>query len=359
MVIKTVLAYVRYFVFLALIVFLYFFNNHPAFLLILFALLLAPVISVSLFFLCVGKVALSVKIKSAVLYREENTSFSLNAVNASVYPFPHAVFYCSVSNNLNPNDFEHIYDLFIAPGERMQYEIPLRLTNCGSYTLSLRKVVFRDLLGLVHRTITPSVTTAETIVFPMDIDLEGSIEGSGGSPNEEAVYERFAKGSDPSEIFEIREYRLGDRPQQIHWKLSAKQRNLMAKEFSDVVGESYEIFLCNDYTDNHQMDAYYDVMFSLGMYLARKGILFSYSWYSDQNAAIEKRTVDSEEKVSEVLISMYYIQARNNNRTAFQLITSLPEGMRHVMVLTSQPFPLKQQSRQLINLNNLVRLYTL
>lgn len=357
--IKTVLAYVRYFVFLALLVFLYLFNNHPVFLMFLFAMLLAPVFSVTLFFMSTGKISFSIRIRSGILYREEQTSFFLNADNRSFYPFPRAIYNCSVSNNLNPNNIEHIYDLSIASGEHMRYEIPIQLTNCGNYTFAIGKVVLYDMLGLVKRTIVPSGAVAEALVFPMEISIDSAIEGTGGSPNEEVVYERNAKGSDPSEIFEIREYRLGDRPQQIHWKLSAKQKDLLAKEFSDTIGESYEIFLCNDYSDNHQMDAYFDVMFSLGLSLARKGILFSYSWYSEQEDTVTKKVIDSEEKVSEAIISMYYTQARNNNRTAFHLFSSLPEGMNHIMILTTQPFPLKNQSRQLLNLNNLVCLYAI
>ena len=107
------------------------------------------------------------------------------------------------------------------------------------------------------------------------------------------------------------------------------------------------------------MNAYFDVLYSVGLYLAKKGIFFSYSWYSAVDEMIEKVSVDSEDKVSEVLIMMYYQQKRSNNRTAFQLMTSLPEGMSHIMVLTSQPFPLKQQAKKLINLNNLVRLWAL
>ncbi|MBO4652745.1 MAG: DUF58 domain-containing protein [Lachnospiraceae bacterium] len=355
---KRALTYIRYLVFLSLIVLLYFFNNHPVFLLAVFALILAPVISIVMFFACSNKIRFSIDNRSDVLNREEGTSFCLCADNRSIYPFVKAVFNCTISNNLNPNTVEHLYDLYVAPKEKMRYEIPVSYMNCGNYAVSLKQVTLRDLFGFVSKTCQVDTTT-EVIVLPLEIDLDDSIEGTGGTPNDETVYERNEKGSDPSEIFEIREYRMGDRPQQIHWKLSAKQRELMAKEFSDVVGEAFEIFLCNDYSDNHQMDAYYDVMFSLGVYFARKGIFFSYSWYSEENATIEKMAINSEEKVSEALLAMYYSQSRHNNRTAFQLLSSIPEELRHVMVLTSQSFPMKDQARQLFNLNNLVRLYAI
>ncbi len=355
---KTALSYIRYLVFLLLIVLLYFFNNHPAFLLALFLLILAPVVSVVMFYVCCGKISFSVVSSSDVLNREEGTSFCLCADNRSVYPFVKAIFNFTVSNNLNPNTVEHRYDLYVAPKEKLRYEVPVSYVNCGNYVVSLRKVTVRDLFGFVSKTKTVDAIS-EVIVLPLEINLEDSIEGTGGTPNDETVYERNEKGSDPSEIFEIREYRMGDRPQQIHWKLSAKQRELMAKEFSDVIGEAFEIFLCNDYTDNHQMDAYFDVMFSLGVYFARKGIFFSYSWYSEEDATIEKMSINSEEKVTEALLAMYYSQSRHNNRTAFQLLSSIPEELRHVMVLTSQTFPMRDQARQLFNLNNLVRLYAI
>lgn len=355
---KILFAYIRYFIFLLLIVLLYFFNNHTAFLMILIASVLAPILSIVLFCVFKNKVGFGIDMRSDILYREEKTTVFLTAANSSLYPFSHALYRIMISNELNPNEVEHWYDLYIGPKEQMRFEIPVRFTDCGNYSVQLHSVRISDLFGLVRKTVCPD-SSAEEIVFPLEIQIDDAIEGSGGTPSDDTVYERFAKGNDPSEIFEIREYRMGDRPQQIHWKISAKQRELMAKEFSDVVGESFEIFLCNDYSDNHQMNAYFDVLYSVGLYLAKKGIFFSYSWYSAVDEMIEKVSVDSEDKVSEVLIMMYYQQKRSNNRAAFQLMTSLPEGMSHIMVLTSQPFPLKQQAKQLINLNNLVRLWAL
>jgi len=355
---KTVFAYIRYGIFLTLVLLLYFFNNHTAFLMMLIATLAAPVISIVLFYVSSPKITFGVDTRSDILYRDEKTSVCLTAQNNSLYPFSHAFFWIVISNDLNPNTIEHCYDLYVAPKESMRFEIPVGFSDCGNYPVRLSKVKIRDLFGLVSKTVLVS-KASEIVVFPLEIQIDETLEGAGGTPNEDTVYERNAKGSDPSEIFEIREYRMGDRPQQIHWKLSAKQQDLMAKEFSDVIGESFEIFLCNDYTDNHQMNAYYDLMYSIGRHLASKGIFFSYSFYSEQDEVIQKVSVNSEEKVAEVLLMMYYLQKQKSNRTAFQLISSVPGGLGHIMVLTSQPFPLKEQARQIINLNNLVRLWAL
>ena len=44
------------------------------------------------------------------------------------------------------------------------------------------------------------------------------------------MYDENSPGYDNSELFQVREYRPGDRIQNIHWKLTAKQEELMVKE---------------------------------------------------------------------------------------------------------------------------------
>ena len=46
------------------------------------------------------------------------------------------------------------------------------------------------------------------------------------------VYDDFRPGNDSSEIFDVREFRDGDKIQSIHWKLSAKMQELVVREDS-------------------------------------------------------------------------------------------------------------------------------
>ena len=57
------------------------------------------------------------------------------------------------------------------------------------------------------------------------------------------VYSDEESGDDPSQIFEIRDYRPGDKMQKIHWKLSAKSDSLIVKEYSEPVGFAIVIFV--------------------------------------------------------------------------------------------------------------------
>ena len=58
-------------------------------------------------------------------------------------------------------------------------------------------------------------------------------------------YDESRPGSDVSEIFQIREYRYGDAMNRIHWKLSAKEDELMIKDYSYPLG--FGVLLYMDY----------------------------------------------------------------------------------------------------------------
>lgn len=52
----------------------------------------------------------------------------------------------------------------------------------------------------------------------------------------------YKKGDDPSEIFDIRDFKDGDRFQQIHWKLSSKTGHYMVKRRKPSAGKSGAYF---------------------------------------------------------------------------------------------------------------------
>lgn len=56
-------------------------------------------------------------------------------------------------------------------------------------------------------------------------------------------YDEKRPGDDPSQIFQIREYREGDRMQRIHWKASARTSQLMVKDYSMPIGSGALVLL--------------------------------------------------------------------------------------------------------------------
>ena len=100
----------------------------------------------------------------------------------------------------------------------------------GSYEISLRKLRIYDPTGLFYTTRRMKHTG---MVYVMPQLHEVPVHLTNATRNfygESDVYDENSPGYDNSELFQVREYRPGDRIQNIHWKLTAKQEELMVKE---------------------------------------------------------------------------------------------------------------------------------
>jgi uncharacterized protein (DUF58 family) len=106
-------------------------------------------------------------------------------------------------------------------------EISFRVEGSGVY----------DPLGIFcFKTKRANSQRASLVVFPDVVPVAGVSLGDRIARDvENDGMMRVVKGDDPSELYDIREYRPGDRVSRMHWKLSHKSGRLMVKEFGRVV----------------------------------------------------------------------------------------------------------------------------
>lgn len=120
---------------------------------------------------------------------------------------------------------------FVLPlrGREDRFELPIPADACGALHISCVKAQVQDLLNLFQARTTP-FPAARTTVYPHGLSLELMLTGAmAGAPNGEG-FRQNRKGSDPSEIFENREYVPGDDIRSIHWKLSSKTDQLIIRQ---------------------------------------------------------------------------------------------------------------------------------
>jgi Uncharacterized conserved protein (some members contain a von Willebrand factor type A (vWA) domain) len=133
-------------------------------------------------------------------------------------------------------------------------------------------------------------------------------------------YSPVRKGDDPSEVFEIREYREGDRLQRIHWKLSRKQNQLMIKEFSDPVSCSVLLFvnLCipRDRTALYFMDALLECALSLSYSFSMKGELHYLAWYDEKHGNCKRIRITQENDLYEAVDGLLQASPYTNDSEA-------------------------------------------
>ncbi len=116
--------------------------------------------------------------------------------------------------------------------------------ECGEVVLKCKSVYITDMLNL-FKVRAESFKDESTIIYPkrMNINIELSDMLNAESLREGEVQNR--KGSDTSEIYDIREYKTGDDFRSIHWKLSGKMDKLYVREASEPL--HYDVVIIPDF----------------------------------------------------------------------------------------------------------------
>ena len=119
-------------------------------------------------------------------------------------------------------------------------------------------------------------------------------------------YSQVEKGSDPGEVFGVREYREGDSQKQIHWKLSAKLDEMTVKIPSFPIENNILVILDNLLEEEVVMDAearssLVEDLCSLSTSLTEKDIPHSIGWYDTEKKVFVQRRVKGQEDLLEAL----------------------------------------------------------
>lgn len=109
-------------------------------------------------------------------------------------------------------------------------------------------------------------------------------------------------GSDPGEVFGVREYQEGDSLKQIHWKLTAKLGEVTVKIPSFPIENNILVILDNLLDPQAQVppaqrSALVELMYSMSAALLEKSIPHSIGWYDSREEMFMRRQVRSEEEL--------------------------------------------------------------
>ncbi len=139
----------------------------------------------------------------------------------------------TVTDRMAGKTEKHVFTIH----DRGSSQIPVDTSHCGSYTYKLTWLVVYDLFGLFH-TKTNLNQTNEVLVKPVPVMPEVMPDMYGFK----AKNLRKSKQAG-SEIYDIREYQIGDPLRSIHWKMSAKKDALLVKEPLEEYGGHSRVLL--------------------------------------------------------------------------------------------------------------------
>ena len=209
---------------------LYIWNFFRSYFLFLALMLMvcSPVVSFLLLWICRDTLKAQARLPADRVGRDTELSFTIKVHNSRRFAaFTADITYC-LSNIFTGYSERKKQRLWVAPGGSSEIKLLFSSRYAGRVEVRIENLVFFDLLHMFSLQGCEK-TDADVIVWPAftDADEEELHSCVEDFPQENETKKR---GTDYNPDYEIREYIPGDELKSIHWKLSAKQRELMVRE---------------------------------------------------------------------------------------------------------------------------------
>lgn len=234
-----------------------------------------------------------IKVEIPITMAEQNqpVDIGIRVKNKSHFPTGKVKCLISIHNSFAKVKKKEWIAISSAYSGSYRYNFPIVIQEAGCQEIELLKVRFYSMLGLFsftrHQKSFGNVVVMPE-VHPMAIRITEPVRNFLGDAD---VYDDIRPGHDPSEVFEVREYRPKDRIQKIHWKLSAKMDDLMVKENSLPVACAVVLML----EPKAISDGYFEVVASLSYALMDEKCAHYIAWYSKEKKEVIRIRVDDEE----------------------------------------------------------------
>lgn len=210
----------------------------------------------------------------------------------------------SVSNLFYGTVREHEIRVPIRAKKGQTITYPVTVSKCGMIEFTVHTLLVEDFLGFVAFRTKPDSRYVISVLPNTKSDL--SLELNAYMQGMTEVEESTKKGTDFSEVQDIREYQPGDKMQNIHWKLSVKKDLLMVKE--RVSMSSRQLFLLMELHDNENglMEEILDCGYGIVRFMLQHQFPVSLIWWSEKNQELMTYKVDYEEQLEEGFRMIYY-----------------------------------------------------
>lgn len=264
-----------------------------------FVLLTELLVPIPLFILCIFntvKLKASIHIPVPATEKKEDVPVEITISNPFWFPVNRFKMTLICENTLLKTKSRQIIRGSAAGHGTASFSLRISGAACGLVTLKLKKIRIYDCIGIFFLTKRPKITESFHIlpsVFDTHVVVSNTIRSF---PLESDVYDTQKSGDDPSEVFQIREYQKGDRPQSIHWKLSARNDTLMVKEYSRPVGCAVVFFL--DY--RILTEPYLETLFSISFEMLNQQCRHYMVWYDTACEDIERMAMENSEDLYEL-----------------------------------------------------------
>lgn len=285
---------------------LLFYHNYVM-LLLLAVIVLTPVFSAGSAYFISRRLKVSVDIRQTSVARQHTVKLDILTENPTWFSVDSVVVAVRIYNAFYGNDEIVRVTVPATARETRTLSWDFSSSYCGRIIVHTESVKVKDMLNIFTFSCRGELAEAEVFVMPevrkIDMQLEMLSEGEGEQPEVQ-----YRKGSDVSEISEIREYIPGDKLQMIHWKISAKQDKMMVKEYSMPYTNEF-ILIPELYYDGENpsvMDEILDVLYSYAYIFLKQQRKFYVGWLNGATGEVFSVQIESELDIASAMKQIFY-----------------------------------------------------
>lgn len=241
------------------------------------AALIIPLLCFPLNCFAAAKVGISVK-SAAACSRGESCRCEIVLRNAGIVPLPFVRCTLLLKNGMNGE--RRIVDVrcgaFAFSENRTEFFVGS--SHCGCVSVRLLNAEISDCFGLFFKRVRiadAARTEAKCAFVPTVFNID-AVQSDAFSPDiESSEYAPGKRGTDYSEVLQLRPYEQGDSIKLVHWKASCKFDELIVREASFPIIRS--LLICMDVSDctAAECDAVADVTVSVCSLLSDSGTAFT------------------------------------------------------------------------------------
>ena len=211
------------------------------------------------------------------------------------------------------------YDSYEEKATTLDFIFEKSLPHCGRLSLGKATLSWTDFFGLFHYK--KDISTGTMVVLPNRIGQVPQILRS----------LLRAAHSDEVEYFGATEYKPGDNPHLINWKITASRDEVYVRDSAPA--DQAKIALAADYaTDPEERDTIGDALYSAGLALIASHMAFHFVWVTDKGVPVH--TFIRSESEWNTSISSFLKQGGEGALKNCHLSPSLP-----ICYLTGNPSP--------------------
>ena len=253
-----------------------------------------------------GGMNLSVSLTGgSMVEKNEPMDIDIKIRNKGWFPVPSCLCRVNITNRLTGESASNEAALSLGPGAVSRYSMNAGQEFCGKITADLTELVLSDPLDLFRSSRGLSART-EGIVAPKIHPVKIPADYLDSYNMESYQYSQYEKGSDPGEVFGVREYQEGDSLKQIHWKLTAKLGETTVKIPSFPIENNILLILDNLLAPGSKMSpgqksGLVEHFFSISSALLDQNIPHSVGWYDVEDGAFCQHRISGRDHLQQAI----------------------------------------------------------